>query len=77
MKKFQKATSGGVFTGRQAVKLGLIDSIGSEKMLRMANETHKLIKHFKLLIFTSLKNQKKHSFQMYFLILQRIFSVFP
>lgn len=28
---FKQATNGGVFTGRQAVKLGLIDSIGNEK----------------------------------------------
>ena len=49
---FKKATSGGVFTGRQAVKLGLIDSIGSEKnALEWLNETHKIDKTLQIVDF--------------------------
>lgn len=40
---FKKATNGGVFTGRQAIKLGLIDSIGNEKTaLKWLKKTHKI-----------------------------------
>ena len=75
---FKKATSGGVFTGRQAVKLGLIDSIGGHKeAFKWLTKTHEIDEDLQIVDFYKPTEEDEMLFSNVFSSLIRYFFDFP
>ncbi|MEM6603341.1 MAG: signal peptide peptidase SppA [Pseudomonadota bacterium] len=64
---FEKATNGGIFTGRQAFKIGLVDSLGGEaEALAWLNKHHKIDKDIEIIDINKPKDEPENLFKAIF-----------
>ena len=74
---FDKATNGGVYSGRQALKLGLVDALGDEKdVMKWLSKNHKIAKDLEIIdIYKDTEEEKSFFASLFGQIIENILGI--